>query len=287
LISKSSTNNLLRTLIYNTATWNLVEPVGSTEDHGILASCYGYDGAIDHLEVVGRYVDGVVTYETPDSLNYCGGTYTAQDTTLGGLNYQTFAFAGETIDGSDRIGYVDAVYNYSVSCNDDDETIVSGYGTRSEVSNTEKIDVVVGGPGLVFFIGQTQNYTRDWQWTISWTYPVCLCDWSVYNVSARGAITEAWDQGEVTQTITENDPAAELVVCVHDSHTTKSSTSASYIYLTDFLATASTAQNGTRTKAYDTLSISYYGDVNILGDMYPDGMDADGAEIDGRFCGGV
>jgi hypothetical protein len=286
-ISKSSTNNVLRTFIYNTSTWNLVEPVGNTEDHGVLASCYGYDGAIDHLEVVGRYIDEVEIYGTPDSLNYCGSTYTAQDTTLGEKNYPTFAFAGETIDGSERIGYIDKVDNYSVSCNDDDETIVNGYGTHSEVSNTKGIDVVVGGPGLVFFIGPTQNYTLDRQWTLSWSYAVCLCDWSVYNVSARHAIDEARHEGELISTSTENDPPLDLVVCVHDRHTTKSNTSASYIYLTDFLATASTAQNGTRTKAYDTLAISYHGELDIVGDLYPAGMDADGAEIDGRFCGGV
>lgn len=293
-LTKSGTYNQLQTYIHNTAAWTLTEPPGNTTEHGILASCYGPDGDVQRLEITGRFDSYTTTdSETADAMSWCP-RYDYVQSTDGGSTQPIVTFAGKTITGlgesrertvTQRTGYLQYSYDEEVGS----QVIGEISGTQQVTYAPNSIDTIMAGPGLVFFFGKT-GYVVDTERTRDPTSTDPACD-GTYGRMAHAMLTDIWLYGSGTDTSvttpTEGSQDGFTIMNHENNIDCVPASGDAYTYLSDLLATASETYLGTTTDAYDTMSQSYAGLLNLVGDIYPAGMNAAGAEIDGRFAGGI
>lgn len=285
---------------------------------GYILSCYLPSGSIGRLEAVGAFSETLTKDLIVNQVDWCDSV-DVEGTITRERNYCQYQFASNTPDNIDtRTEYRTWVENWSLAGSGtppDDYTNVSGTGSTdgrmvqwagvdgdenpSLEANLdaiglgvwsgtgEGVTIMVGGPGLVFFIAQSASRSYGNSFVAGMHLNGNYCDGTVYDTDIAYLIlqvTNEWeDEGGNTHYFTpstvESTVPDQVTVCYDSAAVAQSETSDIYLHLTDMIANTITP--------YGPLGVSYGSQINILGDIYATGLDPTGANTAGRFCGGA
>jgi hypothetical protein len=282
-----ATQNYLQMYFGDTEEMTIVDTSSPLSEWGVIASCYGPDGTIHRLELIGRNKSTSSSSGNapgmPDNYTICkNDSYQANET----IGTAVLLFAGNTIDDLSERGTIRSTSGTcEIDCPD-----ATGSGSEQIIySGSSIIEAVICGPGMVLLIGEVVPRITNSSWGLSAGEDdfTCFCNGEPYELTSVTAWNEARTYGDYTETLNDDDAQNGLAILSHDIRTTVSDTHSAYTWITDILADADPDPEIPVVVGYDSLAQSYGGQINIAGEIYPDGLNATGAELDGKFCGGV
>jgi hypothetical protein len=280
------TQNYLQLYLGDTEEITVVDTSSPLSEWGVVASCYGHDGQIQRVELIGRNKSTASSTGNapgmPDNYNCCKSDSYQDDEHIG---LATLFFAGNTIDDVGLSGSIRSENGtWSIQCPN-----ATGSGSKTVTTNNAAIDCVLCGPGMVLLVGEIIAYTVYTTWTLSAGEDdfSCFCDGSDYDYTSAFTWQQAQIGGDYNDTEQITEKADGLTVLNHDTRWAFGASNAAYTWIKDILDDADPDPGAVVVVNYDSLAQSYGGQVNIAGAIYPAGLNATGAELDGKFCGGV